>query len=123
MACELHATESVRMKTVQLAIQDPEYADSIRDLLLQDGSHRVHLVEKPDLSLGGVIVMDAAQLARLPMPCKEHERLVVMVRKERDDLAKVWDAGVRHVVFHGDPPSRARVMVLGVELSLGSDGV
>ena len=105
------------MKTVQVAIQDPGYADSIRDLLVQDGSHRVHLVESPDLSLGGVIVVDSDHLDALPLS-NEKERLVVMVHKERDDLLKIWDAGVRHVVFQGDPPQTARVVVLGVELGL-----
>lgn len=110
------------MKTVQLAIQDPEYAGSIRDLLVQDGAHQVQVVETPDMAQAGVIVMDATQLPRLTMPPKEQERLVVMVRKERDDLSKIWNAGVRHVVFHGDPPQNARVMVLGVELNLGLNG-
>jgi hypothetical protein len=108
------------MKTVQVAIHDPNYADSIRDLLVQDGGHRVHLVDRPDLTLGGVIVLDAASLDGLTVAPNERERLVVMVNKERDDLFKIWDAGVRHVVFHGDPPHTARVAVLGVELSLGS---
>jgi hypothetical protein len=106
------------MKTVQVAIQDPEYADSIRNLLAQDGIHRVHLVERPDPGLEGVIVVEAANLDDLPLPPKERERLIVLVQKERDDLSKIWDAGVRHVVFHGDPPHTARVVVLGVELGL-----
>ena len=50
------------MKTVQVAIQDLEYADSVRNVLLQDGEHRVHLVKKPDVTLGGVIVMDTPHL-------------------------------------------------------------
>lgn len=108
------------MKTVQVAIQDPVYADSIRNLLMQDGVHRVHLVEKPDLSLDGAIVVDAAHLESLPLRANEQERLIVIVRKECDDLSKIWDAGVRHVVFYGDPPQTARVVVLGVELGLGS---
>lgn len=112
----------VRMKTVQLAIQDPEYAHSVRDLLSRDGTHHVHLVDTPDTALGGVIFADASQLSRLPLLAKEQKRLVVMVRKEHDDLEKIWEAGVRHVVFQGDPPTRARLAVLGVELSLGSNG-
>jgi hypothetical protein len=108
------------MKTVQVAIPDPEYADSIRNLLVQDGSRRVHLVERPDLSLGGVILVDAAHLDGLPLPPKEQKRLIVLVRKERDDLFKIWDAGVRHVLFHGDSPQTARIVVLGVELGLGT---
>jgi hypothetical protein len=109
------------MKTVQVAIQDPEYADSIRTLLLADGSHRVHLVDKPDLALGGVIMVDADNLDGLALLPNQQERLIVVVRKERDDLSKIWDAGVRHVVFHGDPPLTARVAVIGVELGLGSN--
>jgi hypothetical protein len=108
------------MKTVQVAIQDPEYADSIRNLLLEDGSHRVHLVDRPDLTLGGVIMLDAANLEGLLLLPNQQERLIVVVRRERDDLSKIWDAGVRHVVFHGDPPLTARVAVLGVELAMWS---
>jgi hypothetical protein len=108
------------MKTVQVAIQDPLYADSIRNLLVQDGVHRVLLVEKPDLSLDGAIVVDTAHLESLPLRSNERERLIVIVRKERDDLSRIWDAGVRHVVFYGDPPQTARVVVLGVELGLAS---
>jgi hypothetical protein len=120
MAGKLLLSGSVRMKTVQVAIPDPVYADSIRNLLVQDGSHRVHLVERPDLTLEGAIVVDAAILDSFPLPPNEKERLIVIVHKQRDDLSKIWDAGVRHVVFQGDPPHTARIVVLGVELSLGS---
>jgi len=102
-----------------VAIQDPEYAVCIRNLLVQDGAHRVHVVERPDVNLGGVIIVDAAALNTLSLLPTDQARLVVIVHQERDDLSKVWDAGVRHVVFHGDPPTRARAVVLGVELSLG----
>jgi hypothetical protein len=120
MACELQVSRSVRMKTVQVAIQDSGYADAIRNLLVQDGVHRVHLVARPDLTLGGVIVVDAADLDGFPLLAIERERLVVFAHKEHDDLSKIWDAGVRHVLFDGDPPRMARVAVLGVELSLGA---
>ena len=46
------------------------------------------------------------------------ERLVVMASKASADLASVWKAGVRHVVFHGDHPRTVRVAVLATELSL-----
>jgi hypothetical protein len=108
------------MKTVQVAIQNAEYANSIRNLMLQDGAHRVHLLEKPDVTLGGVIIVDAANLDILTLLPTDQDRLVVMVHKERDDLCKLWEAGVRHVVFDGDPPHRACVVVLGVELTLAS---
>jgi hypothetical protein len=108
------------MKTVQVAIQDSTYADSIRKLLLQDGRHKVHLVAMPDVQLAGVIVLDATELHSFPAIATEQQRLVVVVDKERDDLTEVWNAGVRYVVFHGDPPHKARIVVLGAELSLCS---
>jgi hypothetical protein len=110
----------MRIKIVQVAIQDPAYADSIRKLLLQDGLHWVYMVDQPDLRVEGVIVMDAARLDDIQLLQDEQKRLVVLVRKEGDDLSKIWDAGIRHVVFQGDPPHTARVAVLGVELTLGS---
>jgi hypothetical protein len=106
------------VKTVQVAIPDPEYADALRNLLSQDGIHRVHLVQKPDVALAGVILVDATELENLSLRPSEQARVIVLVRKGRDDLAKIWNAGVRHVLFQGDSPHSARVVVLGMELGL-----
>jgi hypothetical protein len=108
----------MRMKTVQVAVRDPGYADSIRNLLLEDGSRQVHLVERPDPGLEGVIIADSASLDGFPQSPDEQERLILIVQEERDDLSKIWDAGVRHVVFRNDPPHTARIVVVGVELTL-----
>ena len=109
----------MRTTTVQVAIQDAECAKSIRGLL-QDGRHQVHLVPTPDVNLSGVIVVDAEGLTQTALLPKQQDRLVVLVRKGHDDLEQIWSAGVRHVMFQGDPPEAARVVVLGVELALGS---
>jgi hypothetical protein len=106
------------MKTVQVAIHDPEYADSVRQSLLQDGSHSVFLVDYPDITLGGVILLEATELSSFPWLAEDRERLLVIVRKEREDLEKIWDAGVRHALFYGDPPQRARALILARELCL-----
>jgi len=113
----------VRVKTVQVALRDPVYADCIRSLLTKDGRHQVHLVEMPDVSLDGVIILDSERLAQLAAPAKEQQRLVVIAHKERDDLSKIWDAGVRHVTFFGDPPQNLRVVILGMELALAANGI
>ena len=52
------------VKTVQLAIRDSAHALSLRDLLLVDGVHQVHLVERPNLAIAGVIVLDVDHLER-----------------------------------------------------------
>lgn len=110
----------MRVKTVQVAIQDPVYADCIRSLLSEDGRHQVHLVQTPNVDLAGVIVLDAAYLGCFSAPAREQHRLIVMAHKQADDLGRIWDAGVRHVMFYGDPPQNVRVAVLAMELSLSA---
>jgi hypothetical protein len=112
----------VRVKTVQVAIPDPAYADSVRNLLIQDVRHQVHLVERPNFDLPGVIILDAICVNSFPTVAKEQKRLLVLAHKERDDLAKLWDAGIRHVLFYEDTPQWLTMQVLGIELSLSANG-
>jgi hypothetical protein len=106
------------MTIVQLAMRDWEHACSLRDLLLGDNAHQVHVVESPNLAIQGVIVMDLDLLERSGVLASGRERLVVVASKSSADLARVWKAGVQHVVFHGDAPKTVRVAVLATELSL-----
>jgi len=108
------------MKTVQVAIQDSQCADSLRDLFLQDCRRQVRVVATPDVTLDGVIIVDAAHLLSLPLLPKEQERLIVIADKNNDDLTQLWDAGVRHVVFRRDPPRLVSGAILGIELHLAS---
>jgi len=106
------------MKTVQMVMRDGEYADALRNLLLRDGTHRVYLVEQPDLRTEGVVVIDASRTESLSFLDGEPERFVVITRKGSDHLARIWDAGVRHVVFEGDSPSTAHLAIIAAELRL-----
>jgi hypothetical protein len=108
------------MKTVQVAIQDSKRADSLRDLFLQDCRRQVRVVATPDVTLDGVIIVDASHLRGVPLLQKEQERLIVIVDETDDDLTQLWDAGVRHVVFRLDPPRLVSGAILGIELSLAS---
>lgn len=110
------------MKTVQLAIRDSEYAQSLRNSLLRDGTHRVFLVDQPDLRIDGVVVIDGNQLDSLA-PCgQQPERFVVITRKGSDSLSRLWNAGIRHVVFEGDSPSTAQLAIIAAELRLPNPG-
>jgi len=104
------------MKTVQLAIHDSEYAQSLRNLLLRDGAHRVYVVDKPDLRLDGVVVIDENRFEDLSLSDSEPERFVIVTRKGTDRLSRVWDAGVRHVVFEEDSPNTAQLAIIAAEL-------
>lgn len=109
------------MKTVQLALRDSEQAKSLRDLLTEDGTHQVHLVDQPDMGISGVIVMDLERLAGCKTLKNDRERVVVVASKQTDDLAQAWKAGVRRVVFYGDDAKTLRVAVLATELTLSAE--
>ncbi len=111
------------MKTVQLAIRDSDYAQSLRNLLLRDGTHRVYLVDQPNLRLDGVVVIDANRFQNLAELDAEPERFVVITRKGADNLSRVWDAGIRHVVFEEDSPNTTQLAIIAAELRLPKDGV
>jgi len=111
----------VRVKTIQVALRDPIYADTLRGLLAHDQLRDIHLVANPDLCTPGVIIVDAAGLQDFPPLFQEPDRLIVVAHKN-DDLSKIWEAGVRHVLFHGDPPETTNTVILGLELSLAAGG-
>lgn len=101
-----------------MALRDSDYAETLRGLLLRDGCHRVYSVDRPDLRLDGVIIVDGAEAENLCLNAGEAERFVVITRKGSDQLNRIWDAGVRHVVFEGDSPSTAHLAVIAAELRL-----
>jgi hypothetical protein len=106
------------MKNIQLALHDSEYTQSLRNLLVHDGAHRVYVVDQPDLRLDGVVVIDGNINDDLSFLDPEPERFVVITRKGSDRLARIWEAGVRHVVFEGDSPSTAHLAIIAAELRL-----
>jgi hypothetical protein len=110
------------MKTVQLAIRDTEYAQSLRNSLLRDGTHRVYLVDQPDMRIDGVVVVDASKIDDVS-GCEEcPERFVVITQKGSDSLSRLWNTGIRHVVFEGDSPSTAQLAIIAAELRLPHPG-
>jgi hypothetical protein len=106
------------MKTIQMALKNSEYAETLRSLLMRDGSHRVYSVDHPDLRLDGVIVIDGNQADNFSCVEGDAERFVVITRKGSDHLSRIWNAGVRHVVFEGDAPSTAHLAIIAAELRL-----
>ena len=104
------------MSTVQLALANQRYAAALADLLQRDGSHEVVLVDRPGLDLGGIIVMDGSEPDNLLLCEAQAERFVLIVRKDAGLLSRIWDAGVRHVVFEEDSPSTALLAIIAAEL-------
>jgi hypothetical protein len=108
------------MKTIQLVIENGGYASALRNLLQRDGGHRVYVVDQPDFELEGVVVIDSKQIDDILALEVEPERFVVIASHCSRRLAKIWDAGVRHVVFEGDSASTAHLAVIAAEMRLPS---
>jgi hypothetical protein len=106
------------MKTVQLAFRDSNYARSVRKLLLRDGTHNVYLVDQPNLDLAGVVVMDESAFQNLADDDSDRERFVIVTGKGSDRLSRMWEAGIRHVVFEEDPPYTTQLAIIAAELRL-----
>ena len=109
------------MKTVQLAISDSEYAEALRNLLVRDGTHRVYLVDRPDLGLDGVIVIGANNADNLSLLGSNPDRFIVVTKEGSDNLSRIWQAGARHVVFEKDPPHTAQLAIFATELQLSEE--
>lgn len=104
------------MTTVQVAIRDADYAQTICNLLRREGRYSILVVDEPDLTLEGVVVLDCEHLESLALAGEAPERFVLVTRKDPDKLAQLWNAGIRHVVFEEDSPNTAQLAVSAAEL-------
>jgi DNA-binding NarL/FixJ family response regulator len=107
------------MERVQLAIRDARYAKALQELLERNGDVEVCRVEAPDPARGGVIVVDAEGLERLPSAALDPDRVVLITRNDPHNLARAWNAGIRSVVFSEDPLNMAVLAIMAVELRSG----
>lgn len=90
------------MRTVQLEIADAACVAALRNALCHSGPWHVESVERPDLTLPGVLVVDEAGFERLPLPLLHPERLVLITRRNPELLGRAWDAGIVSVVSPDD---------------------
>ena len=64
------------------------------------------------------MVMEANGFESLSWLSSQPERFVIITRKGTDHLTRIWDAGVRHVVFEEDSPNTAQLAVIAAELRI-----
>jgi hypothetical protein len=104
------------MTTVQVAIGDTEYAQTVSALLGREARYQLLMVAEPDLTREGVIVLDCEHLQQLGSAVDAPERFVLITRKDPERLASLWNAGIRHVVFREDSASTLQLAVSAAEL-------
>jgi hypothetical protein len=108
------------MTNVQIAMSDPDYAEVLRDLLMADGQHQVHIVNYPNPAINGVVVVDDTVVSRMTSsPGLDFNRCVIFTNKVAVEANQLWEAGVRHVIHADQPPHVGRLVVLAAEKRLG----
>jgi hypothetical protein len=108
------------MTTVQVAVCDVQLAHRLESLLFQCGRHIVRVVRQPDFSLDGVIVIDSKMLDNPLYFAEQPDRFVVITPNDQAVLAKIWEAGVPHVVFEDDSAKTAELAVSAAEIRLSN---
>lgn len=110
------------MTNVQIAIRNPSYAGALRDLLVADGQHCVHVVDDPSPAIDGVVVADESIVLRLT---KTEGfgigRYIVFAQRLDFDANRLFESGIRYVIQAGSPPDIGRLIVLAAERRLSDD--
>ena len=104
------------MQTVQLSIADGRYEASLREALARSCAWHIESAKAPDPSQKCVLVLDEAGFARLPLPIKNPERVVLITRKDPQALAEAWDAGIVSVVSESDPLNTVLLAIMAAAL-------
>jgi hypothetical protein len=110
-----HSREHLVMRTIQIALSDPETASALRDEIRRSGSWHVEVAPTPDLRGSSVIVVDTAALGPVLRLLACPERIVLIAPKGAD-LSEAWDAGIVSVVSEGDPVSTVMLAVIAASL-------
>ena len=105
------------MRTIQIVLQDFEYARRLESQFWGDG-HTVTVRNSPDLNLGGVVVLDSGWIDRVEFSNRPERIVVITSRDASINLADMWGAGIRSLVYREDPIENARLAILAAELRL-----
>ena len=105
------------LRTVQLSIADGSYAAAVREAVARSCAWHVDLVERPDFSQNGVMVLDESSFEKLPLPLPNPQRIVLITtRKGPELMAEAWDAGIVSVVSEEDPINTVLLAIMAAAL-------
>ena len=103
------------MQTIQLALSDAEYSQTLRRMLIEDRGFRdwrIETVLVPEPRKAGVWVIDCEALSRVTLPIPHPERVVLIAKNPAEELTRAWKAGIISVVSERDPVSTTMLAIL-----------
>ena len=90
------------MRTVQVAVTDTGYANSLKEALSHSAPWHIEFVDRPNLESPSVLVLDEHALDGLSLPLVHPQRVVLITRQDPQLLTHAWDAGIVSVVSPDD---------------------
>jgi hypothetical protein len=99
------------MTTVQIAIKDKDYALLLKSLLVREQEYTVLIVDRPDLTIPGLIVL-ADSLLDASNSFDPERMIVVASRRTTRHLRELWRARLRNLVFPDDSPQTAFLAIM-----------
>jgi hypothetical protein len=106
---------------VQIAIEDQLYAEELRGLLEQDNKHRVYIVDRPNPTIAGVVVLDETTVGHIAVLEESDARRYFVLGNEASDPNRLWHAGVRRLLPAKEPIELVRLAILFTELLLSRE--
>lgn len=100
------------MASIQLALDNPGFADTLEGMLRRSTDLPVRRVDCPDEGENGVVVVDRAHLGKLGSLLAHPERVVLIASKDANNFDDAWQAGVSSVVSDSDPLSTVVLAIL-----------
>lgn len=108
------------MRTVQLSVADPVYAARLSEALSRSGPWHVESVERPDLTLPCVVVLDELSFSQQLLPLPHPERVVLLGRQDPEFLAQAWDAGIVSVTSVEDSLPTVLLAIMAARLRVAT---
>lgn len=105
-----------RMQLIQMAVSDSPFTAALQRELERNGEWLVARVDRPDLSLDGIVLVDEPVLDRIVTAIDNPERVVLICQSHSAELTEAWEAGIISVVFESDSPETAMLAVLSAAL-------
>jgi len=106
------------MATVQIALNDFEYSNALKEALHSDGRHRVVITNNPAQLTDGVVVTDLGSWLRVRLNLIDPGRVIVIADQGSAGLHDLWRGGVRFVLFRQDSIAQPVLAISAVAIRL-----
>ena len=108
------------MITVQLATPNWDQAELLANALIRDGEYEVRMVDQPNPSVAGLIVLEDVMLNHLT-PIEPDRLVVIATRSDPAHLRALWELELHSVLYTGASAQTAYLAIIAAHVRLIAD--